>query len=121
MQEKTCTVRGNHYKLPAPFFVLATQNPIELEGTYPLPGSAVRSLSNTILDYLTADDELKVIGLTTTTASAVPEPVTTAEEILLFQRLVRMVPIAEPIARYAVELVKSHSSDRRVRADFIKK
>jgi MoxR-like ATPase len=79
MQEKTCTVRGNHYKLPAPFFVLATQNPIELEGTYPLPEAQLdRFLFNTILDYLTADDELKVIGLTTTTANAVPEPVTTA-------------------------------------------
>src|SRR6201999_1740836 len=93
MQERSCTVRGNQYMLPAPFFVLATQNPIELEGTYPLPEAQLdRFLFNTILDYLTADDELKVISLTTTTASAVPEPVTTAEEILSFQRLVRMVP-----------------------------
>jgi MoxR-like ATPase len=122
MQEKTCTVRGNHYKLPAPFFVLATQNPIELEGTYPLPEAQLdRFLFNTILDYLTADDELKVIGLTTTTANAVPEPVTTAEEILAFQRLVRMVPIAEPIARYAVELVRATRSTDESAPDFIKK
>src|SRR5689334_2432405 len=122
MQEKTCTVRGNHYKLPAPFFVLATQNPIELEGTYPLPEAQLdRFLFNTILDYLTADDELKVIGLTTTTVNAVPEPVTSAEEILGFQRLVRMVPIAEPVARYAVELVRATRSTDESAPDFIKK
>ena len=122
MQEKTCTVRGAHHLLPAPFFVLATQNPIELEGTYPLPEAQLdRFLFNTILDYLTADDEMKVINLTTTTASAVPEPVTTAEEILSFQRLVRMVPIAEPIARYAVELVRATRRTDESAPDFIKK
>ena len=68
MQETSCTVRGNHYKLPAPFFVLATQNPIELEGTYPLPEAQLdRFLFNTLLDYLTLEDEMKVIDLTTTT------------------------------------------------------
>ena len=68
MQELSCTVRGNHYKLPAPFFVLATQNPIELEGTYPLPEAQLdRFLFNTVLDYLSADDEVKVVDLTTTT------------------------------------------------------
>jgi len=122
MQEKTCTVRGNHYKLPAPFFVLATQNPIELEGTYPLPEAQLdRFLFNTILDYLTADDELKVISMTTTTASAALEPVTTAEEILSFQKLVRMVPIAEPIARYAVELIRATRATDAAAPDFIKK
>lgn len=108
MQELSCTVRGNQYKLPAPFFVLATQNPIELEGTYPLPEAQLdRFLFNTLLDYLPEEDELKVIGLTTTTARAVLESVTTAEEILEFQRLVRMVPIADEIARYAVGLVRA--------------
>src|SRR5271165_4225041 len=68
MQEHSCTVRGNYYKLPAPFFVLATQNPIELEGTYPLPEAQLdRFLFNILLDYLTADQELSVIDLTTTT------------------------------------------------------
>ena len=68
MQELSCTVRGNHYKLPAPFFVLATQNPIELEGTYPLPEAQLdRFLFNTVLDYLSAEDEVKVVDLTTTT------------------------------------------------------
>src|SRR5687767_1682096 len=94
MQEKSCTVRGNHYGLPAPFFVLATQNPIELEGTYPLPEAQLdRFLFNTVLDYLSADDEMKVISLTTTTATAQAEPVSSCEEILSFQQLVRMVPI----------------------------
>src|SRR5215218_9102643 len=69
MQEKSCTVRGNVYKLPAPFFVLATQNPIELEGTYPLPEAQLdRFIFNTVLDYLSPDDEMKVLGLTTTTS-----------------------------------------------------
>ena len=70
MQELSCTVRGNNYKLPSPFFVLATQNPIELEGTYPLPEAQLdRFLFNTILDYLSAADEVKVVDLTTTTKS----------------------------------------------------
>src|ERR1700726_139737 len=82
MQEKSCTVRGNHYKLPAPFFVLATQNPIELEGTYPLPEAQLdRFLFNVILDYLSAEDETKVIDLTTTTRNAQVQPVTTAQEL----------------------------------------
>ena len=75
MQERACTVRGNHYMLPAPFFVLATQNPIELEGTYPLPEAQLdRFLFNTVLDYLSADEEMKVIDLTTTTAVAKADP-----------------------------------------------
>src|SRR3954451_14013171 len=68
MQELSCTVRGNHYKLPGPFFVLATQNPIELEGTYPLPEAQLdRFIFNVLLDYLCSDDEVKVVDLTTTT------------------------------------------------------
>ncbi len=108
MQEFSCTVRGTQYNIDRPFFVLATQNPIELEGTYPLPEAQLdRFLFNTILDYLSADDEFKVVGLTTTTTAASVEPVTSAEEIMSFQQLVRMVPIADSVARYAVELVRS--------------
>ena len=122
MQEKSCTVRGHNYKLPAPFFVLATQNPIELEGTYPLPEAQLdRFLFNTVLDYLSPDDEMKVISLTTTTAQAQAEPVTTAEEILSFQQLVRMVPIADSVARYAVELVRMTRATDATAPDFIKK
>src|SRR6202161_375820 len=105
MQELSCTVRGNHYKLPAPFFVLATQNPIELEGTYPLPEAQLdRFLFNTILDYLSAADEIKVVDLTTTPRVTQVEAVTSAEEILDFQQLVRMVPIGDSLAKYVVNL-----------------
>src|SRR5438270_8685152 len=108
MQELSCTVRGNHYKIEAPFFVLATQNPIELEGTYPLPEAQLdRFLFNTVLDYLAADDELKVADLTTGTTVAQAEPVTNAEDILDFQQEVRTVPIAESVALYAVALVRA--------------
>jgi MoxR-like ATPase len=79
MQELSCTVRGHQYKIEAPFFVLATQNPIELEGTYPLPEAQLdRFLFNTVLDYLSADDEVKVVDLTTTTAAAQADTVTNA-------------------------------------------
>ena len=78
MQELSCTVRGNHYKIRPPFFVLATQNPIELEGTYPLPEAQLdRFIFNTLLDYLSADDEMQVLDLTTTTHVAQVEAVTT--------------------------------------------
>ena len=108
MQEKSCTVRGNIYKLAAPFFVLATQNPIELEGTYPLPEAQLdRFLFNVLLDYLPFDEEMQVLGLTTTTHVAQAQTVTNAEEILGMQQLVRMVPVAESVARYAVSIVRA--------------
>jgi MoxR-like ATPase len=122
MQERSCTVRGNHYKLPSPFFVLATQNPIELEGTYPLPEAQLdRFLFNVMLDYLPADDELKVISLTTTTQVAKADPVTNGDEILSFQELVRMVPIAESVARYAIEIVRATRHTDASAPDFVKK
>jgi len=108
MQEKSCTVRGNHYKLPAPFFVLATQNPIELEGTYLLPEAQLdRFLFNILLDYLTAEQELQVVDLTTTTHAAKVDSVTNCEELLSFQQLVRMTPISETVAKHAIELVRA--------------
>jgi MoxR-like ATPase len=122
MQERSCTVRGTHHRLPAPFFVLATQNPIELEGTYPLPEAQLdRFIFNTVLDYLDPEDEMKVLGLTTTTAVAHAEPVTTAEEILGFQQLVRMVPIADSVARYAVDIVRMTRPTDETAPDFVKK
>jgi MoxR-like ATPase len=122
MQEHSCTVRGHIYPLPAPFFVLATQNPIELEGTYPLPEAQLdRFLFNAILDYLSAEDELKVIDMTTTTRTAKIEPVTSAEELLDFQQLVRMVPIAETLARYVVSLVRATRHNSGNAPDFVKK
>src|ERR1700719_743727 len=122
MQELSCTVRGNHYTLPSPFFVLATQNPIELEGTYPLPEAQLdRFLFNTILDYLSAADEIKVVNLTTTTRVVQVEAVTSAEEILDFQQLVRMVPIGESLAQYVVNLVRATRHNSGSAPDFVKK
>ena len=121
MQEMSCTVRGNHYELPRPFFVLATQNPIELEGTYPLPEAQLdRFLFNTLLDYLTAEEEMKVIGLTTTTEVAQADAVTHADEILGFQQLVRMVPISDSVARYAIDLIRATRASDRTAPDFVK-
>jgi MoxR-like ATPase len=121
MQELSCTVRGHQYKINAPFFVLATQNPIELEGTYPLPEAQLdRFLFNTILDYLSADDEVKVVDLTTTTAVAQIDTVTNSAEILDFQQLVRMVPIADSVARYAVDLVRATRPNDPSAPDFVK-
>ncbi len=122
MQELSCTVRGNNYILPSPFFVLATQNPIELEGTYPLPEAQLdRFLFNIVLDYLSAADEVKVVDLTTTTRVAQVSPVTSAQEILDFQQLVRMVPIAESLATYVVNLVRATRHNSGLAPDFVKK
>jgi MoxR-like ATPase len=122
MQERACTVRGTNYPLPAPFFVLATQNPIELEGTYPLPEAQLdRFLFNTVLDYLTAEEELEVVDLTTVTTVPTADPVTHASEILDFQQLVRMVPIGESVARYAVDMVRVSRSSDESAPDFVRK
>jgi MoxR-like ATPase len=122
MQELSCTVRGNHYELPRPFFVLATQNPIELEGTYPLPEAQLdRFLFNTVLDYLNEGDEMKVVDLTTTTRVPEVQTVTNAEEILDFQELVRMVPIAESLAKYVVNLVRCTRPKTPEAPDIVKK
>src|SRR6202046_2264766 len=122
MQELSCTVRGNTYILPKPFFVLATQNPIELEGTYPLPEAQLdRFLFNTILDYLTAEEEMQVVDLTTTTHISQADTITTAEEILSFQQLVRMTPIGESVARHAVDMVRATRQRDESAPDFVKK
>ncbi|HEX3685488.1 MAG TPA: MoxR family ATPase [Bryobacteraceae bacterium] len=123
MQELSCTVRGHQYRIEPPFLVLATQNPIELEGTYPLPEAQLdRFLFNTVLDYLTADDELKVVDLTTTTQAPEADVATSGEEILDFHQLVRMTPVAESVARYAIELVRAtRPADDAAAPDFIKK
>src|SRR5277367_3953748 len=121
MQERNCTVRGHVYKLPAPFFVLATQNPIELEGTYPLPEAQLdRFLFNSVLDYLSASDELKVVDLTTATNVPNVQVVTSAEELLEFQQLVRMVPIGESLAKYVVNIVRATRAKSENAPDFVK-
>ncbi|MEM7500921.1 MAG: MoxR family ATPase [Pseudomonadota bacterium] len=109
MQERSVTVRGEMHQLEPPFLVLATQNPIELEGTYPLPEAQLdRFLFNVLLDYLPADDELAVVERFTTRVD-IPtvEPCTDAEEIRKFQWLVRQVPVSEDVNRIAVNLVRA--------------
>jgi MoxR-like ATPase len=109
MQERSVTVRGNTRTIEAPFFVLATQNPIELEGTYPLPEAQLdRFLFNVLLDYLSAEDERQVVERNTL-QMALPtiDPCTGPEEILKFQWLVRQVPVSEAIQRKAVDFVRA--------------
>ena len=108
MQEGSVTVRGKTYLLEKPFFVLATQNPIELEGTYPLPEAQLdRFLFNIVIDYLGEEEELKVVIATTAEVQEEAEAVTTARDLLDFQKLVRRIPVAEAVARYAVNLVRA--------------
>jgi MoxR-like ATPase len=122
MQEHSCTVRGHLYPLPAPFFVLATQNPIELEGTYPLPEAQLdRFLFNSILEDLSAEDELKVIDRTTATRVTKVMAVTSAEDLLDFQQLVRMVPIAETLSRYVVGFVRATRPKSEAAPELVKK
>jgi MoxR-like ATPase len=109
MQELSVTVRGHPHLLPPPFLVLATQNPIELEGTYPLPEAQLdRFLFNVVLDYLNAADELAVIERFTTRVDLPPvEACTTGEEILKFQWLTRQMPVSPEVGSYAVNLVRA--------------
>jgi MoxR-like ATPase len=94
MQELSCTVRGNPYKIQPPFLVLATQNPIELQGTYPPPEAQLdRFIFNVLSDYLSVDHEMRALNLTASTHKAQGEAVTSVAEILEFQRLVRTVPM----------------------------
>ena len=105
MQERVVTVAGTSYKLPAPFFVLATQNPIEQEGTYPLPEAQLdRFMFNITLDYPTYEQELQVVKNTTSNRNVELKHVLTAEKILYFQQLVRKIPIADNVLEYAVAL-----------------
>jgi MoxR-like ATPase len=109
MQEFSVTVRGHHHQIERPFFVLATQNPIELEGTYPLPEAQLdRFLFNVILDYLSASDEVDVVNRNTTRMDQPAiEACTTPEQIMKFQWLIRQVPVAEAVNRFAVDLVRA--------------
>ena len=122
MQEKCCTVRGNNYVLPKPFFVLATQNPIEMEGTYPLPEAQLdRFLFNTLMGYLSPQEEFEVLSRTTATADVHAQPVTNSEEIIAMQQLVRMVPIADSVANYAISIVRATRPTDVLAPDFVKK
>ena len=106
MQEKNVTVSGKTYKLSEPFFVLATQNPIEQEGTYPLPEAQLdRFMFNLMLDYPSYEEEIAVVKNTTAAINNKVEAVMSAEEILYFQQLVRRVPVPDNVYEYAVNLV----------------
>ncbi len=106
MQEKAVTVAGVSYKLEEPFFVLATQNPIEQEGTYPLPEAQLdRFMFNLILDYPSFNEEVDVVKRTTTELTANADEVMNSEEILFFQQLIRKIPVADNVLEYAVKLV----------------
>jgi MoxR-like ATPase len=105
MQEKAVTVAGRTYHLDEPFFVLATQNPIEQEGTYPLPEAQLdRFMFNIWLDYPSLEEEIKIMKMTTTDTSGKPEIVLTSAEILFFQNLIRKIPVPENVYNYAVGL-----------------
>ncbi len=108
MQEHQVTVQGRTYPLPEPYFVFATQNPIELEGTYPLPEAQLdRFLFNIVIGYLPASEEYEVVRATTSDETAELANVLSGEELLRFQHLVRRVPVSEAALRYAVDLARS--------------
>jgi MoxR-like ATPase len=122
MQEYHVTAAGRTYALERPFFVLATQNPIELEGTYPLPEAQLdRFMFNIVITYLSEDDEVRVVTETTGTEEAVPARVLSGGDILEFQALVRQVVIAEEVARYAVRLVDASRPGQPAAPEFVTK
>ena len=106
MQEKAVTAAGSRYELGKPFFVLATQNPIEQEGTYPLPEAQLdRFMFNVVLDYPSYEEELEVIKSTTSDKTVVLDKVLDAEQIIRYQQLIRKIPVADNVMEYAVKLV----------------
>ena len=120
MQEHQVTAAGVRHALPEPFFVLATQNPIEMEGTYPLPEAQLdRFMFNVVMDYLPEDDEVRVISQTTGGKPAAIEPLFTGEDVLRFHQLVRAVPIADDMVRYAVRIAAASRPRQTGTPDFI--
>ncbi len=123
MQEYHVTAAGRTYELERPFFVLATQNPIELEGTYPLPEAQLdRFMFNIVMKYLNEDEEVRVVTETTSAARPRPSRVLGGADILQIQGLVRQVLVAEDVARYAVQLVNASRPGREGRVgklDFV--
>ncbi len=122
MQEFHVTAAGRTYALDRPFFVLATQNPIELEGTYPLPEAQLdRFMFNITMGYLSEDDEVKVVTQTTGTSRPTPARVLTGDDILAFHEFVREVVVADDVARYAVRLVDASRPGRGPKHEFVEK
>ncbi len=113
MQEHAVTVAGTTYPLPEPFFVLATQNPIEQEGTYPLPEAQLdRFMFNVRLDYPSFDEEVDIVRQTTADRTAEPQQLLTAEEIIALQQAIRRMPVPDNVVEYAVRLVASTRPDK---------
>jgi len=122
MQEYHVTAAGRTYPLEQPFFVLATQNPIELEGTYPLPEAQLdRFMFNVVISYLSEDEEVRVVTQTTGTERPVLARVLTGADILKYQELARQVVLAEEIARYTVRLVDASRPGRQGAPEFVEK
>ncbi len=120
MQEHQVTAAGVRYELKPPFFVLATQNPIEMEGTYPLPEAQLdRFMFNVNIDYLPEDDEVAVVKQTTMSVSHNIEKLYTGEDVLRFQEIVRKVPIAEDLVRFAVRLAGASRPNQPGAPDFV--
>jgi MoxR-like ATPase len=121
MQERAVTIAGQHYELSLPYFVLATQNPIEQEGTYPLPEAQLDRFMFAInLDYPSFKEEVEVVKMTTTDIQATVNPLFTAEEIIGFQNLIRRIPVADNVVEYAVTMVNKTRPNNASATDLVK-
>ena len=122
MQEHCVTVSGKSYALPSPFFVLATQNPIEQEGTYPLPEAQLdRFMFNVKLDYPSFEEEKAIVMSTTADRVATPQVILSADEIMTFQQAIRRMPVADNVCDYAVRLVASTRPTDKLASEYTKK
>jgi len=121
MQERSVTIAGQNYKLDLPYFVLATQNPIEQEGTYPLPEAQLDRFMFAIkLEYPSFEEEVQVVKRTTSDVKTTINPLFTAQEIIDFQHLIRRIPVADNVIEYAVSLVSKTRPDNALSNDFVK-
>lgn len=121
MQERAVTIAGHNYKLSLPYFVLATQNPIEQEGTYPLPEAQLdRFMFSIKLDYPSFAEEVQVVKSTTSNQKNTIEALFTAQEIIDFQELIRRIPVSDNVIEYAVTLVSKTRPDNILANDFVK-
>jgi MoxR-like ATPase len=121
MQERSVTIAGQNYKLALPYFVLATQNPIEQEGTYPLPEAQLDRFMFAIkLNYPSFEEEVQVVKRTTSDSSSKINPLFTAQEIIDFQHLIRRIPVADNVIEYAVTLVSKTRPDNALSNEFVK-
>jgi MoxR-like ATPase len=122
MQERSVTAAGHHHELDKPFFVLATQNPIEQEGTYPLPEAQLdRFMFNLNVEYPSFSEEVQIVKSTTSNTEVSVNKVLSSEEILKIQDLIRTIPVADNVVEYAVKLVSKTRPENDLATDFVKK